>query len=94
MCFHYLQVAESLLQLLLGAGTDEMAEYVLEVVDQDLSPICLQLIGQSPNESRASSTRLSCQVGQKHLEGPLSAQVCRKGVSSATNAFVCVSTCT
>lgn len=67
---------ESPLKLLLGAGTDQMAEDVLEVVDQDLSPVCLQLIGQSTDEGGASRARLSRQVGQEHLEGPLHVQVC------------------
>lgn len=66
---------ESPLQLLLGAGTDQMAEDVLEVVDQDLSPVCLQLIGQGTDESGASRARLGCQVGQEHLERPLYTQV-------------------
>lgn len=41
----HLQVAEGLLQLLFGAGADQVAEDVLEVVDQYLSPARLQLIG-------------------------------------------------
>lgn len=52
-----------------------MAEDVLEVVDQDLSPVCLQLIGQGTDESGASRARLGCQVRQEHLERPLYTQV-------------------
>ena len=48
-----------------------MAEDVLEVVDQDLSPVCLQLIGQGTDEGGASRARFGRQVGQEHLEGPL-----------------------
>lgn len=66
---------ESPLQLLLGAGTDQMAEDVLEVVNQDLSPVCLQLIGQGTDEGGASGARLGRQVGQEHLQGPLYKQV-------------------
>lgn len=48
-----------------------MAEDVLEVVDEDLSPVCLQLIGQGTDEGGASRARLGRQVGQEHLKGPL-----------------------
>lgn len=48
-----------------------MAEDVFEVVDQDLSPVCLQLIGQGTDKGGASRARLGRQVGQEHLEGPL-----------------------
>lgn len=48
-----------------------MAEDVLEVVDQDLSSVCLQLIGQSTDKGGASRARLGCQIRQEHLEGPL-----------------------
>lgn len=48
-----------------------MAEDVLEVVDQDLPPICLELISQGADERRAGRTSLGCQVGQEHLESPL-----------------------
>lgn len=48
-----------------------MAEDVLEVVDQDLSSVCLQLIGQGTDKGGASRARLRCQVRQEHLEGPL-----------------------
>lgn len=48
-----------------------MAEDVLEVVDQYLSPVCLQLIGQGTDEGGASGARFGSQVGQEHLEGPL-----------------------
>lgn len=58
---------ESFLELLLGAGTDKMAEDVLEVVDQDLPPVCLQLISKGADERRASGASLGCQVGQEHL---------------------------
>lgn len=59
------------LQLFFSAGTDQVAEDVLKVVDQDLSPICLQLSGKSTDEGGACRARLSCQVGQQHLEGLL-----------------------
>lgn len=59
-----------------------MAEDVLEVVDQDLSPVCLQLIGQGTDEGGASRARLGRQVGQEHLEGPLHIQVCIKFIYS------------
>lgn len=62
---------ESFLELLLRAGTDKMAEDVLEVVDQDLPPVYLQLISQGANERRASRASLGCQVGKEHLESPL-----------------------
>ncbi len=52
-----------------------MAEDVLEVVDQDLSPVCLQLIGQGTDEGGASRACLGCQVRQEHLEGFLCVQV-------------------
>lgn len=52
-----------------------MAEDVLEVVDQDLSPVCLQLIGQGADEGGASGARLGSQVWQEHLQGPLHKQV-------------------
>ncbi len=55
-----------------------MAEDVFEVVDQDLSPVCLQLIGQGTDKGGASRTCLGRQVGQEHLEGPLHVQVCIK----------------
>lgn len=56
----HLQVVEGLLQLLFGAGADQVAEDVLEVIDQYLSPACLQLIGQSAYECGASDTGFSC----------------------------------
>lgn len=62
-----------------------MAEDVLEVVDQDLSPVCLQLIGQGTDEGGASRARLGRQVGQEHLEGPLRIQVCIKCIYSETH---------
>lgn len=62
---------ESPLQLLFSAGADQVAEDVLEVVDEYLPPVCLQLIGQSTDEGGASRASLGCQVGEKHLEGPL-----------------------
>lgn len=62
------------LQLFFGAGADQVAEDVLKVVDQNLSPICLQLDGQGPDEGGACGARLSCQVGQQHLERPLHRQ--------------------
>lgn len=62
---------ESPLQLLFGAGTDQVAEDVLEVADQDLPPVGLQLIGQGVDEGGACGARLGCQVGQQRLEGPL-----------------------
>lgn len=65
----HLQVVEGLLQLLFGAGADQVAEDVLEVVDQYFSPACLQLIGQSADEGGASGAGFGCQVGEKHLEG-------------------------
>lgn len=52
-----------------------MAEDVLEVVNQDLSPVCLQLIGQGTDEGGASGACLGRQVGQEHLQGPLYKQV-------------------
>lgn len=70
----HLQVVEGLLKLLFGAGADQVAEDVLEVVDQYLSPACLQLIGQSADESGASGAGFGCQVGEKHLEGLLQTQ--------------------
>lgn len=48
-----------------------MAEDVLKVVDQDLSPVRLQLIGQGTDKGGASRARLGRQVGQEHLEGSL-----------------------
>lgn len=48
-----------------------MAEDVFEIVDQDLPPVCLQLISQGADERRASRASLGCQVGQEHLESPL-----------------------
>ena len=44
MCV-YLQIVEGLLQLPLRAGAHKVAEDVLEVVDEDLPPVGLQLIG-------------------------------------------------
>lgn len=70
----HLQVVEGPLQLLFGAGADQVAEDVLEVVDQYLSPACLQLIGQSADEGGASGAGFGCQVGEKHLEGLLQTQ--------------------
>lgn len=65
---------EGLLQLLLGAGADQVAEDVLEVVDQYLPPICLQLIGQSADKGGASGAGFGCQVGEEHLQGFLQTQ--------------------
>jgi len=62
--FSYLQVVESPLELFFSAGTHQMAEDVLKVVDQDLSPVGLQLIGQGTDEGGASGARFGCQVGQ------------------------------
>lgn len=70
----HLQVVEGPLQLLFGAGADQVAEDVLEVVDQYLSPASLQLIGQSADEGGASGAGFGCQVGEKHLEGLLQTQ--------------------
>lgn len=48
-----------------------MTEDVFEVVDQDLPPVCLQLISQGADKCRANRASLGCQVGQEHLESPL-----------------------
>lgn len=69
---------EGPLELLLGARTDQMAEYVLKVIDQNLSPVCFQLISQSTNEGGTCRACLCCQVGQQHLEGPLRIQIFEK----------------
>ena len=41
----YLKIVEGLLHLHLCAGAHQVAEDVLEVVDEDLPPVGLQLIG-------------------------------------------------
>lgn len=66
-----LQVVESPLQLFFGAGADQMAEDVFEVVDENLPPVRLQLNSESTNEGGACGAGLRCQVRQKHLERPL-----------------------
>lgn len=68
-----------------------MTEDVLEVVDQDLSPVRLQLIGQRTNEGGACGARLRCQVGQQHLEGPLQEEP--ETQMSAVGLAVCGPTC-
>lgn len=55
-----------------------MAEDVFKVADEDLPPVCLQLIGQCADEGGACGARLRCQEGQQHLERPLHRQGRRK----------------
>lgn len=51
-----------------------MTEDVFKVVDQNLSPVGLQLISQCSDEGGARRAGLCCQVWQQHLEGFLSKQ--------------------
>lgn len=67
----YLEVMQRPLKLILGAGTDQMREDVLEVIDQNLSSVHIQLFCYGSDKCGGCRTGLGCKVRKQNLQGPL-----------------------